>query len=633
MGKLLVLLKSHKSEIFGLISITCLLFLFAISQRGEDLSQQFIDTIRTTKNRNEVIIIGIDDKSLQSIGAWPFDRKVFANLTKKLDAGEAKAIVYDILFLEPRHGDDEFKAELQTVHAPVIFASKIEKEKYLESFLNTKNNPNIFSALSNVTPDIDGKIRKYPLFTIQNGECVVGLGEEAFRVFTFKTKEPCEQKTSTYFRYPSHIVTYSLIDVLNGDIPSDAIKGKVVFIGSTSLDLEDHFVGLTGEKIPGVHVHASIFTSLLNKEGDTLLTDGEIFVLVLCVLLLTVVSFSYARSVLLQLGITLLLLLLVVGVSYLSFENHVILPTPILLLTVLVTGGYITFIRFLKERKKSEYVQALFGKYVHKDVLKQLLKSSDLLHFEGEKREVTVLFSDLRGFTTLSESLLPEELTRILNGYFSAMTPAILVEHGTIDKFIGDAIMAFWNAPLSVKDHSTRAVRSALKMQTALDEFNKVHNTTLKMGVGLHRGDVIVGNVGSQDRINYTILGDTVNLGSRVEGLTKKYGVVCIVTEAVKNVVHDKTILFRKLDVITVKGKAEHTLLYEAMYKTKEKEKICKLYEEGFELYFRGDFKEAKTIFETLAKKGDGPSSLLLSRLDSITDNKNWDGVWHFDEK
>jgi adenylate cyclase len=244
-----------------------------------------------------------------------------------------------------------------------------------------------------------------------------------------------------------------------------------------------------------------------------------------------------------------------------------------------------------------------------------------------------VLFSDLRGFTTLSESLLPEELTRILNGYFSAMTPAVLEEHGTIDKFIGDAIMAFWNAPLSVKDHSTRAVHAALKMQIALDEFNKVHNTTLKMGVGLHRGDVIVGNVGSQDRINYTILGDTVNLGSRVEGLTKKYGVVCIATEAVKNVVHDKTILFRKLDVITVKGKAEHTLLYEAMYRTKEKEKMCKQYEEGFELYFKGDFVKAKKIFEELAKEGDGPSEMLLERIDIVEHHENWDGVWHFDEK
>jgi adenylate cyclase len=304
-----------------------------------------------------------------------------------------------------------------------------------------------------------------------------------------------------------------------------------------------------------------------------------------------------------------------------------------MILTVLSSGGFFTLVRFIKEKKRSEHIATLFSKYVHKDVLKELMKSPESINLTGEKRYLTVLFSDLRGFTTLSESLSPEELTTVLNGYFSAMTPAVLEEHGTIDKYIGDAIMAFWNAPLEVKNHERHAVISALRMQEDLKKFNKEHNTTLAVGVGIHAGNAVVGNVGSKERVNYTVLGDTVNLASRVEGLTKKYGVEVLVTEEVKDKVDDEGILFRKLDIITVKGKNLPTVLYEAMRMDTSRVSVIKAYDEAFLKYQNGEFEKAKELFKALADKGDIPGEKMYERIMNLGEVHNWDGVWHFDEK
>ncbi|MCF7843382.1 adenylate/guanylate cyclase domain-containing protein [Candidatus Gracilibacteria bacterium] len=633
MRKYIIYVKRHTAEVFGLLLIAFVLFLFAVSTRGEHFTQQFFDGVRTTSTREDIIIVGIDDKSLQEIGAWPWKRNIFSELTKKLNEYEARAVIYDVLFLEPREGDNDFKNALSKIQTPVILASKIEKNSYLQSFFTQIPNPNIISALSNVYPDVDGKVRKYPLPVVENEACLYGLGEQSFRVITFAKKGGCVEKEYGYFRYPVSITTYSLVDIINGKINSQKLKNKVVLIGSTSLDLEDHFVGMSGEKIPGVQVHASILTSLLNKEGDRVLGDAETALLIILFIVTTLLLFHFIKSLFGQTVVIVFTIISIVLIAYVLFLNHIIIPVVVLILSVILSGGFSTIIRYIKERKKSEHISTLFSKYVHKDVLRELMKSPESLNLTGEKRYLTVLFSDLRGFTTLSESLSPEDLTKILNGYFSAMTPAILEEHGTIDKYIGDAIMAFWNAPLDVEDHEMHAVLSALRMQEALLKFNKENNSSLAVGIGIHSGSAVVGNVGSQERVNYTVLGDTVNLASRVESLTKKYGVEILVTEEVKNKVDDKGILFRKLDVITVKGKSEPTVLYEAMITEKNRIEIVKDYEIAFLEYQSGDFEEAKILFKALGDRGDIPSKKMYERISEMKEVDNWDGIWHFDDK
>lgn len=627
-------IKKYLLEFIGLFLIAGIVFLFAVSSRGEHMTQQFFDGIRTTPSRSEVVILGIDDKSLQALGAWPWDRKVFADVIKKLDNYGAKVIVYDVLFLEKRSGDDMLKENLLHLKSKVILASKVDKGSYLTSFLVSSSSVNVLSGLSNVVPDIDGKVRSYPLSEMYGGVCVYGLSEQAFRLISFKKDlSQCEKRTDQHFRYPETVTTYSLVDILSDKIERKNIDGKVIFIGSMSLDLEDHFVGMSGEKIGGVQVHASILTSLLNKEGDRILSDKEIATLIILCISLTLLLLYYIKTVVMQIIGMVGLVISVFLISYIFFTYHIIIPAPALLLSVLLSGGYSALVRFIKERKQSEYVQSLFSKYVHKDVLKELMKSKDALNLTGEKRNLTILFSDLRGFTTLSESLSPEELTYTLNGYFSAMTPSILEEHGTIDKFIGDAIMAFWNAPLPVDHHEQHAVYAALRMQEALTVFNKENNTSLVVGIGIHTGNVIVGNVGSKERLNYTVLGDTVNLASRIESLTKKYGVGILITEEVKNKIDDKDIVMRKLDIITVKGKTEATVLYEVMRMNTAKLEIVKEYDDAFLKYQKGDFEKAKIVFKSLSDKGDVPSQKMYERLLTLEDSKDWNGIWHFDEK
>lgn len=626
-------IRGHTYSSLGFLFIISATLFFATSAGGMHLTMQAYDGIRVTDTRSEVVVIGIDDASLQTIGAWPFDRKVFAELTQTLDAAGVKVIVYDVLFLEPRTGDVAFAEALKHVRSTVILAAKIEHESYLPSFFVTSATPQVIASLSNVIPDVDGKVRLYPSPRIINNTCVYGLGEEAFRIATFEKYEGCLSRSDKHFRYPEKLTTYSLIDILSHKVNPELLKGKVVFIGSTALDLQDHFVGMSGEKIPGVYVHASIFTSLMNKEGDKALSFMWMMVLFIFFASLTVLLLNVIKTIGVQVATTSALLLSVFFISYLFFSNHIIIPLPWILLVIILTGGYSTLIRYVKEKKRSEHVQSLFSKYVHKDVLRELMKSPGALNLTGEKRYLTVLFSDLRGFTTLSELVSPEELTSVLNGYFSAMTPIVLDERGTVDKFIGDAVMAFWNAPLAVDHHEGHAVRAAIRMQHAITKFNEDNGYTLAAGIGIHAGDVIVGNVGSSERVNYTILGDTVNLASRVEGLTKKYGVGILVTDEVRNKIDDTTIMFRKLDVITVKGKTKPTVLYEAMEFSDTMQDIILDYDIAFTAYQKGDFDKAEVLFKALAERGDIPSHIMYERIMLLEKTGTWDGVWHWEEK
>ena len=617
----------------GFCILIILLITFNSSVRSDMLTQKFFDPIRNTSERGEVVIVGIDDKSLQNIGAWPFNRSVFARLNEKLNNANVKAIVYDVLFLESRAGDDELLKSIKDSTVPIVFASKFTSDGYLESYF-ASTTQFTSSASAHIYPDNDGQVRAIPNDFGLSDNCVTSLSKKAFSIFTHQPVA-CDVSSKSFFRYPNNIKTISLVDLLDNKIDKKTLENKVIFIGSTSLDLEDHFVGINGSKIPGVFVHASIFTSLLNKDIDILVknTTSNLIILLLA---LFVTYFAYkAKSFFKQTLLFFTLIILIVSISYFSFEYHFILPLPTMVITIFIFEGYTILFRFIKERKKNEYIQNIFAKYVSEEVLKELLVSEKPIHLGGEKRRVSILFSDIRGFTSFSEIMTPEQLTSLLNAYLSAMSPIILENKGTIDKYIGDAIMAFWNAPLYTPNHETSAVLSAVSMQETLTKFNKDNNTDIKIGVGVHVGDVVVGNVGSSERINYTILGDVVNTTSRLEGLTKKYGVGVIVTEEIKKCVTDKRISYRKLDVITVKGKKEPTIIYETFFNGKINANTVSSYESAFAFYQKSEWNKAKEILEKISN--DRPSHNLLERIKIIESGSglhSFDkGVWHFDEK
>ncbi len=608
-----------------------LAYLISESVFGVRLNRIVSDRVYDTQTRNEVVVVGVDDASLQSLGAWPWKRDIFAQAIDRLYQEGARLVVFDILFLEKREGDGDVQHTLSKNKKSVIFASKLDDQGNLLASVYQENQF-AKTGIAHVYPNDDGKVREtYFFFKDTKGVCIPTLSYFAFTLYTKNNIGECNTTSYPFVYQASSPRTISIRDVVQGNEIGD-VKDKVIFIGSVSLDLEDHFVSLGGEKIPGVYVHTSMFTTLLNNSFPQVVPTNAIILLVfLVVMYASFISLRFNKT-LVQAGLFFLGALVIVACGFLGYGLGYVVPFSLLLITHTLVSVYGFMFRYVRTERKNEHIRNLFGKYVHKDVLQELMESGKEVKLGGEKRDVSVLFSDIRGFTSFSETMSPEELTGLLNAYLSAMSPQILEEKGTIDKFIGDAIMAFWNAPLKLKNHPLHAVKAALRMVDALEVFNKEHKATLAVGVGLNTGEVVVGNIGSQDRINYTILGDVVNTGSRLESLTKKYGVEILASEEVRNKIDEKDIAWRKLDVITVKGKSEPTIIYEVRRASNFKQGVVSEYEKGLQLYTQGDFDGAMSVFSVLAKNGDIPSQKMVEKIPTIN-RSTWDGVWHFDEK
>jgi len=316
-------------------------------------------------------------------------------------------------------------------------------------------------------------------------------------------------------------------------------------------------------------------------------------------------------------------------------QNWPFLQTNIVFI---IDSIFILMARITTSDKENLIVKTAFKKYVNKELLEDLIANPSQLELVGEEKEITVLFSDIRGFTTLSEKLSPRNLVILLNQFLDKMSNVIHRRQGNIDKFIGDAIMAFWNAPISNKNHASLSVYAAVEMIQTLENTKKNQPSfnQLSIGVGINTGKMIVGNVGSPDRLNYTILGDNVNLGARLEGLTKKYGVHIIVSENTKNQftkIRDYNLIFRLLDIITVKGKTVPVKIFQPLIDNSLNQSLVKNYTRAFDLYFRGDFKNAYQIFSQLAGLGDAASQQMCHRLKTFRPTVIWNGVWNWDEK
>ncbi len=279
--------------------------------------------------------------------------------------------------------------------------------------------------------------------------------------------------------------------------------------------------------------------------------------------------------------------------------------------------------------------------YVSRELLEEILKSPQLVKIGGERKIITVMFSDIASFTSISEKLKPEEVVSILNRLLEDMSNIIMNEHGYIDKYEGDAIMAFWNAPVSVENHATCAIKAAIECHEKLKrEINpsleKLGFNPLNMRFGINTGEAVVGNIGSRKRFDYTAIGDSVNLASRLEGINKVYGTNIIISEYTKEYAERESpnkFVFRELDYVRVKGKQKPVRIYEVTgFKeavSAEKIRIIEQYEKALFYYRRGDFKKAKKILEKIAEK-DRPSEVLLKRCLHLFKNPpaTWDGIF-----
>ncbi|MDW8237234.1 MAG: adenylate/guanylate cyclase domain-containing protein, partial [Aquificaceae bacterium] len=364
---------------------------------------------------------------------------------------------------------------------------------------------------------------------------------------------------------------------------------------------------------------------------------GALYVATGAILSLVVFLFRRLR-VRLYLAAFGLSMILASGVILFAYFNFY-LPVFYSILTFLFSYVASEGLMFSLSELQAGKVKKAFSSYLSPELLELVIKNPDSLKLGGQKRYVTVLFSDLRGFTSMSEKLEPEALVNILNKYLEPMTLIVLEEKGMLDKYIGDAIMAIFNAPVDLSDHPARACKSALRMLEKLQELNvgfrESFGIELSIGVGINTGYAVVGNMGSSVRFDYTAIGDTVNTASRLEGLNKFYKTSVIISESTARELGDGFVI-RMLDRVAVKGKAQATTIYELMLPTEANRQIKQLYEDALELYFKGQFQEAADLFSIIYQRfGDGPSSVLMERSEKLALNppEQWEGVYVAKEK
>jgi adenylate cyclase len=462
-----------------------------------------------------------------------------------------------------------------------------------------------------------------------------------------------DERAALWVNYRGPAGTYPTLpaaDVLAGRHSPDALRDRLVFVGATEVGLGDLQATPLGGEMPGVEVHAQVADNLLN--GSFVRDSGREAVVSLAALLVMgpLVAWLVAR-VRRHLAGSLAAIGLVVAwplacyAAFVAGGRHLEVTAP-------AAAGLAALVATLRYQvgwvdRRARQIRRLFERYVAPAVVEELLKDPERVALGGERRTLTVLFSDLRGFTDLAENLDSQRVARLLNRFFTPMTRVVLAAGGTLDKYMGDALMAFFGAPIAQADHASRACRAALGMRAELARLNAgwqrsgelPSGVALALGIGLSTGEMTVGNLGSEEVFDYTVIGDSVNLGSRVEGLNKLYGTTVLATEATAKAAGDG-FLFREIDRVRVKGKTAAVTLYELMAAEpaapRDRQRALR-FEAGLAAYRNREFLKAERLFASIVEdlvgdKGgdDGPARLLAERcrrLRAEPPPADWDAV------
>ena len=444
-----------------------------------------------------------------------------------------------------------------------------------------------------------------------------------------------------YYGPPKTFKTYSFIDVLTGKVPPKVFKDKIVLVGATAIGIYDLRNTPFGTNFPGIEIHANVIGNIITN--NFLYRPAWMLLVDLGIIVILGLLLGLILSPLTALWNLIVAVVFWIGYNFLAqwfFESkHLWISSLYPNLTVfLVFTGVVVF-KYLTEEKSKKEIKSAFKQYVSPHVVDEIIKDPSRLTLGGERREVTVMFSDIRGFTSISETLSPTELVTLLNSYLTPMTEIVLKYDGTVDKFIGDAIMAFFGAPLELKDHANRACYVAINMIERLKELNEEWSKKgwpeIRIGIGINSGEVAVGNMGSQSRFDYTVMGDNVNLASRLEGTNKVYGTSIIISEFTYQRIERNEILCRELDFVRVKGKKKPVRIYEVIGFSEQIDATSKvvkeLFEEALAEYREGNFENALEKFKkVLNYKKDSPSMVFIKRCEDLIKNppEGWDGVY-----
>lgn len=672
-----------------------------------------------------IVIIDIDEASLQHEGRWPWSRAKIADLVKKLNESGAAVIGFDILFGEAeRNPAQEVLKSLDInsdLHKQInliqhnydrdqLFANTLADSEavlgYLFHFqdsltsgllpqpLNLNNSVDalvsqlvlpIMSGYAaplevlieatgkggffSLAPDEDGVVRRAPMLARYDNQLYASLSLEMLRQFMFL--EAIQLKTSTIagkqhlesivldenlalptdssgqllipFRGPAETFPYiPAWKLLAGEVDPLLIQGALVLVGTSAPGLFDLRATPVASVYPGVEVHANLLAAMLDKQflQQPSWAAGANLVIALMAGLILAIALPWL-SPLLQVIISMVLAISIVSLtSWLwVFEGIVLsLAGPLLLIFSLMVFNFIW--GFFYESMTRHRLADMFGQYVPPQLVEEMSRHPGAFSFAGESRELSVLFSDIRGFTTLSEALAADELKLLLNRYFTPITGVIFEHRGTIDKYIGDLVMAFWGAPVKDSDHALHAIQAAMQMLKATAEISQVFVSeglpAISVGVGINSGLMNVGDMGSKYRRAYTVLGDAVNLASRLESSTKYYGVSLIVGERTRELALSHFV-WRELDLVKVKGKDHPVHIYEPLCPiadlTPALATELALTNQALTAFRTQDFNQAKTLFTQLhqAHPKTYQYSQYLERIQIVSQElpaADWDGSW-----
>jgi len=633
-----------------------------------------------------LILIAADDETGKKYG-FPLPRAVYAEALDKLKADGAKVAIFDVMFFNPREGDAQLAAATKRFGRVVHLFS--ETQQSTSHGMNTVTSlpvPPLLKATPYIGhPDVtdlldeDGHMRRYALFRdgvpdpLRDKFDAVSLEAAALSAFNDESLEAIRARSGSAehmlnFRTPKTWLLHekrdagikaedaeqvdspyrriSLLDVLSGDLTDSqrqALKGSIVILASTSLGDYDHYPTPFTETAPGAEFHLNSIDNELHGDSLTAWSRWATVLLILAAMALVYVFSLFSPAV----GAALTGATLVGWLAYAlhQFDRGVIVE--FLPPAAALVSAYLVLVvqRVLHESRKKEEIKGLFGQFVAPEVVDRLADNPDLVKLGGEKRDMTVFFLDIAHFTNISEKMDPEALILFLNKYLSQLSHVIHVHHGTIDKYIGDCIMAFWNAPLDNKDHRADAILAALECQEAIKELNKTLDASLPevpaVRIGINSGIVTVGLTGSQKKLQYTVIGDEVNLASRLEGANKFFGSKTIISETTYAGAKDR-VAARTLGRVRVVGKETPIKIYEPLAETgklsPEWAKGLPLYEAGVAAFDARKYEEALGHFQKFAEllPDDGPGQLYLGRCQEyavIAPDAAWEGVFNLTAK
>jgi len=449
-----------------------------------------------------------------------------------------------------------------------------------------------------------------------------------------------------YMGPPQTFPHYSIADILAGRLPKDTFRDKIVLVGATAIGIYDLRVTPFSSTFPGVEIHANVIDNILHR--NFLIHSSVTRFIDLCSILLFGLILGLLIPRLRPIpGMIAAFLMIAAFVAinffiFFSFNTWLNLIYPLITMATIYLG--ITIYHYFKEEREKKKIRGAFQYYLTSSVINEMLKDPDKLKLGGDKKDLTVLFSDIRGFTTISEKMTPEELVALLNEYLTTMTNQVFHYDGLLDKYMGDAIMAVFGAPLDQPDHALRACRTALAMMEELhrlqEKWKAEGRPVFDIGIGLNSGDMVVGNMGSEMRFDYTVMGDMVNLGSRLEGTNKEYGTNIIISEFTYEKVKD-AMCCRELDGVRVKGKLKPVKIYELLGEKKDEAAFKDLLEgfaKGLALYRGAKWDEAIAAFEDVLalRPNDYPSKMYVERCKNLKENpppEPWDGVFVMTKK